>query len=79
MTRDDSGPCVFPPSPSITYYCEVVGDGRRWIRECLWDELGAVRGLWGDPWCVEGDFNVILAQGERSRQGRVTPAMRRFA
>ncbi|RVW95785.1 hypothetical protein CK203_025692 [Vitis vinifera] len=48
-------------------------------RECLWDELGAVRGLWGDPWCVGGDFNVILAQGERSRQGRVTLAMRRFA
>ncbi|RVW39285.1 AUGMIN subunit 5 [Vitis vinifera] len=48
-------------------------------RECLWEELGAVRGLWGDPWCVGGDFNVTLAQGERSRQGRVTPAMRRFA
>ncbi|RVW16129.1 putative ribonuclease H protein [Vitis vinifera] len=48
-------------------------------RECLWDELGAVKGLWGDPWCVGGDFNVILAQEERSRQGRVTPAMRRFA
>ncbi|RVW51001.1 Transposon TX1 uncharacterized 149 kDa protein [Vitis vinifera] len=26
-----------------------------------------------------GDFNVILSQGERSRQGRVTSAMRRFA
>ncbi|RVW65252.1 putative ribonuclease H protein [Vitis vinifera] len=46
--------------------------------QCLWDELGAVRGLWGDPWCVGGDFNVILNPGERSRQGRVTPAMRRF-
>ncbi|RVW80650.1 hypothetical protein CK203_044356 [Vitis vinifera] len=26
-----------------------------------------------------GDFNVILSQGERSKQGRVTSAMRRFA
>ncbi|KAL6331525.1 hypothetical protein AAG906_011465 [Vitis piasezkii] len=26
-----------------------------------------------------GDFNVILSQGERSRQGRISPAMRRFA
>ena len=26
-----------------------------------------------------GDFNVILSQGERSRQGRVTSVMRRFA
>ncbi|RVW24556.1 hypothetical protein CK203_090869 [Vitis vinifera] len=65
-------------SASVTIVKDLGGDGRRWIRECLWDELGAVRGLWGDPWCVEGDFNVILAQGERSRQGRVTPAMRRF-
>ncbi|RVX02987.1 hypothetical protein CK203_023201 [Vitis vinifera] len=57
----------------------VYGPFNKKDRECLWDELGAVRGLWGDPWCVGGDFNVILAQGERSRQGRVTPAMRRFA
>ena len=48
-------------------------------RECLWDEFGAIRGIWGEPWCVGGDFNVILSQGERSRQGRVTSAMRRFA
>ncbi|RVW44757.1 hypothetical protein CK203_081811 [Vitis vinifera] len=41
-----------------------------------WDKS---QGPLGDPWCVGGDFNVILNPGERSRQGRVTPAMRRFA
>ncbi|XP_059592566.1 uncharacterized protein LOC132253677 [Vitis vinifera] len=76
---------------SISCKFRTVENGAVWVftgvygyftkedRECLWDELGAVKGLWGDPWCVGGDFNVILAQGERSRQGRVTPAMRRFA
>ena len=64
---------------AVWVFTGVYGPFNKKDRECLWDELGAVRGLWGDPWCVEGDFNVILAQGERSRQGRVTPAMRRFA
>ncbi|RVW14448.1 putative mitochondrial protein [Vitis vinifera] len=63
----------------VWVFTGVYGPFTKKDRECLWDELGAVRGLWGDPWCVGGDFNVILAQGERSRQGRVTPAMRRFA
>ena len=47
-------------------------------RECLWEEFGAIKGIWGEPWCVGGDFNVILSQGEKSRQRRVTSAMRRF-
>ena len=48
-------------------------------RESLCDEFGAIRGIWGEPWCVGGDFNIILSQGERSRQGRITSAMKRFA
>ncbi|RVW55551.1 LINE-1 retrotransposable element ORF2 protein [Vitis vinifera] len=64
---------------AVWVFTGVYGPFTKKDRECLWDELGAVRGLWGDPWCVGGDFNVILAQGERSRQGKVTPAMRRFA
>ena len=47
--------------------------------ECLWEEIGAIRGIWEEPWCVGGDFNIICSQRERSRQGRITSAMRRFA
>ncbi|RVX21642.1 hypothetical protein CK203_002122 [Vitis vinifera] len=35
------------------------------------------RGIWDDPWCLRGDFNVTLSQWERSNQGRLTSAMRR--
>ncbi|KAL6339823.1 hypothetical protein AAG906_034911 [Vitis piasezkii] len=42
----------------------VYGPFSREERECLWEELGAIRHLF---------------QGERSRQGRTTGAMRRFA
>ena len=48
-------------------------------REGLWDELGAVRGLWNDPWCVAGDFNITRFSEERSGEGRLTGGMRRFS
>ena len=62
---------------TLSYRFKVLEDGFTWIftgvygpivygrREELWGELGAIRGLWDDPWCVGGDFNVIrfLASG----------------
>ncbi|RVW75125.1 hypothetical protein CK203_057894 [Vitis vinifera] len=27
----------------------------------VWNELGAIYGLWNGPWCVAGDFNAILS------------------
>ncbi|RVW57235.1 hypothetical protein CK203_099693 [Vitis vinifera] len=45
----------------------------------MWEELGAIRGIWDDPWCLGDDFNVILSQRERNSQGRLTGVMRRFA
>ncbi|RVW35575.1 Transposon TX1 uncharacterized 149 kDa protein [Vitis vinifera] len=76
---------------SVSCRIRNVEDGMTWIftgvygpfskedRDCLWEELGAIRGLWEDPWCLGGDFNVILSQRERSRQGRLSGAMRSFA
>ncbi|KAJ9671078.1 hypothetical protein PVL29_027188 [Vitis rotundifolia] len=63
----------------VWVFTGVYGPFTKEERESLWFELGATRGLWGDPWCVGGDFNIILSQGERSRQGNLTSAMRRFA
>ena len=45
----------------------------------MWEELGAIRGIWDHPWCLGGDFNVTLSQRERSSQGSLSGAMRRFA
>ena len=42
-------------------------------------ELGAIKGLWNEPWCVAEDFNMIRFPSERSRGGRLTQAMRRFS
>ncbi|RVW14754.1 hypothetical protein CK203_092604 [Vitis vinifera] len=57
----------------------VYGPFSKEDKETLWGELGAIRGIWDDPWCLGGDFNVTLNLGERSNQGRLTGAMRRFA
>ena len=76
---------------SISCRLKNVEDGLVWIfigvygpftrkeRESMWEELGAIRGIWDDPWCVGGDFNVTLSQRERSSQGSLNGAMRRFA
>ena len=63
----------------VWVFTGVYGPFTKEERESMWDEFGAIRGIWGEPWCVGGDFNIILSQGERSRQGRVALAMRRFA
>ena len=48
-------------------------------RDELWEEFGAIRGLWEDPWCLGGDFNITLLQRERSSQRRISSTMRKFA
>ena len=63
----------------VWVFTGVYGPFTKEERECLWEEIGAIRGIWEDPWCLGGDFNVTLFQRERSRQGRITPTMRRFA
>ncbi|RVW41162.1 putative ribonuclease H protein [Vitis vinifera] len=60
-------------------FTSVYGQFTRVEMECLWEEIGAIRGIWEGPWCLGGDFNIILSQSERSKQGRITSTMRRFA
>ena len=75
---------------SISCRFKNVEDGFRWTfsgvygptlrkyREVFWEELGAIRGLWNDPWCIGGDFNMIRFPNECRRGGRVSFSMRRF-
>ncbi|RVW14110.1 LINE-1 reverse transcriptase-like [Vitis vinifera] len=64
---------------AIWVFTGVYGPFSREDRECLWEELGAIRGLWEESWCLGGDFNTTLYQAERNRTGGITSAMRRFA
>ncbi|RVX23714.1 hypothetical protein CK203_000147 [Vitis vinifera] len=57
----------------------VYGPFTKVEREGMWEEFGAIRGLWDDPWCLGGDFNITLFQQERNSQRRISSAMRRFA
>ncbi|KAJ9697005.1 hypothetical protein PVL29_008976 [Vitis rotundifolia] len=76
---------------SISCKFKNVDDGMVWVftgvygpftreeRECMWEEIGAISGLWEEPWCLGGDFNLTLYQSERNSHGRITSVMRRFA
>ena len=57
----------------------VYGPTTYGIREHLRDELGAIRGLCSDLWCIGGDFNITRFPNERNREGRITGSMRRFS
>ncbi|RVW92113.1 hypothetical protein CK203_037043 [Vitis vinifera] len=75
---------------SVSCHFKNCEDGFYWIftgvygptlkldREDFLSELGAIRGLWSDPWCVAGDFNMIRFPSKRSIGGRLSSTMRRF-
>ncbi|RVX10827.1 hypothetical protein CK203_018354 [Vitis vinifera] len=48
-------------------------------KEEFWEELGAIRGLWEDPWCIGGDFNTVRFPEERRNAPSLTANMRRFS
>ncbi|RVW93092.1 Transposon TX1 uncharacterized 149 kDa protein [Vitis vinifera] len=47
----------------------VYGPSVKVEREEFLSELGAIKGLWNEPWCVVGDFNMIRFPSERSQGG----------
>ena len=57
----------------------VYGPVEKSLRALFWEELGSIKGLWNEPWCVGGDFNEILSPDERFKGGRISNSMRRFA
>ena len=57
----------------------VYGPSKREYREDMWGEMGAIKGLWEDPWFLGGDLNVVKFPGERNRVGGLTGPMRRFS
>ena len=76
---------------SITCIFKNTEDGFQWAftgvyelverskTELLWEELGSVKGLWEGPWCIGGDFNMVLSPNERNKEGRFSHSMRRFS
>ena len=50
----------------VWMFTGVYGPFSREEREWMWEEIGAIRGIWEDPWCLGGDFNVTLSLRERS-------------
>ena len=57
----------------------VYGPTRKEYEEDLWGELGAIRGLWEDPWYIGENFNVVRFPCERNKIGRSSGDMRRFS
>ncbi|RVX19160.1 hypothetical protein CK203_008802 [Vitis vinifera] len=55
---------------------EVESKGEK---EDFWEELGAIRGLWDDPWCLGGDFNSVRFLEKRRNTHSLTAEMRRFS
>ena len=44
----------------ILVFIEVYGPLSKEGQSSMWEDMGAISGLWGDPWCIGDDFNVII-------------------
>ena len=63
----------------IWVFTGVYGPVLSRAKEEFWEELGAIKGLWNEPWCVGGDFNSIRFPGEMRDGHNLTVEMRRFS
>lgn len=57
----------------------VYGPHTNLEREDLWNELGAVRGIWEDQWVICGGFNVCRFESEKHNCIRRSRVMRGFS
>ena len=60
-------------------FTSVFGPDLRREREDFWEDLGGIKGLWEEPWCVAGDFNVVRFLEEQSGGYKLNAEMRRFS
>ena len=63
----------------IWVFFGVYGPISKLEREALWSELGDIRGLWNDPWCVGGHFNVASLPNKSKNCLRMSTTMRHFS
>ncbi|XP_026420155.1 uncharacterized protein LOC113316149 [Papaver somniferum] len=57
----------------------VYGPNKPTERDDFWMELDNASRLWDLPWCLGGDFNVILKCDEKKGCTKITKSMRDFA
>jgi hypothetical protein len=50
----------------------VYGPNRSVERRLLWEELSRISSWWGVPWCVGGDFNIVIYPSERLGLDRIS-------
>ncbi|RVX18895.1 hypothetical protein CK203_007019 [Vitis vinifera] len=44
----------------VWVFTGVYGPFTKEERECLWEEIGAIRGIWEEPWCLGDQFSGVL-------------------
>ncbi|RVW40734.1 Transposon TX1 uncharacterized 149 kDa protein [Vitis vinifera] len=63
----------------VWVFSGLYGPSKGRERRELWEELAAIKGLWNDPWCIAGDFNVVRFPAETSNGRQMSNAMREFS
>lgn len=57
----------------------VYGPNNSQRRFEFWRELDMIRGRWNGPWCIGGDWYVIIYPSEKLGENKITSDMRRFS